>query len=213
MTTKPINDRHHSRELDGTPPMAEYKQGTEAVPPPHLQILSPTPSLSRWSQSSYSISVSGERGSSASDSAAVGGLSSNAPSLTSLGPLHNRDDDSTNEKRIFGVPRDMCIVVGFLVLLVIAVAVLLAVSFSNGDGGPFHGNENSTSGHQQSRKSHTAITSNLTGGTSGTAVVVQVTTQVVRTTVGTLTVNGSYAGTISSTVFETSAPSVLATVQ
>ena len=213
MTTTPIRDRHRSRNLNGTPPMAERKEDATAVPPPHLQMPTPTSSVSRWSQSSYSISISGERGFSEDDAGAAGSASTNAPTPASLGPLHNRDDESVNEKRICGLPRDMSLLIGFLILLAIAVAVLLAVSFGKDDSGPSHPNETSTSSHQQSTKSHTSITTGPIDSKSETAVVVQVTTQVIQTTVGTLTVNGSYASTILSTIFDTSASAILSNPQ
>jgi hypothetical protein len=213
MTPTSKYHQHRSRELDRQPPLAEHKLDDTALPPAHLQIPTPSPSVSHWSRSSYSVSISGERGFSDGGSAAARGSADAALTPASLGPLHNRDDDGRKETRIFGLPCDICMAFTFLVLIVIAVAVLLGVSFSNGDGGPTHKSETSTSTHKQSTESTTSITSDLTDSTSGTAVVTLVATQIIRTTVGTLTVHGSYAGTISSTITETSVPFIGTTVQ
>lgn len=202
-----IYDRQRSRKSNTTPIMAGHNQETTAVPPPHLHIPAQDPSTSRWSQSVYSVNTSGDHGFSEQSSRTAVAMS-DAPQSANLGPLHDYDDGRASDKKIFGIPREACFMLIAVLVAAIICATILGVEFSKQNSSPFGDTDNSSSTDRKSTKSSpapksqipTPLVSNTDDSSSAAIIVTQVATQIIPTTIGTVTVNGSYAGTISVTI-------------
>jgi hypothetical protein len=156
----------------------------EATPsrPQSLQLPIPVPSASRWSRTTYSLSVYED------DRLSDDGTPFRAVALSADAP---NTADGTEKKSIITFSRLMK-VLGALAVFAVAVALVILLTKALMNSEPSDPERSSTATHKPTtptvpNQPQGADRSPTTTSDSSTATVVQVATQVIQTTVGTLT--------------------------